>query len=346
MCASPSPYDFQTALSKGVVDLSSDRWSGHDRALLIAHLPAIDPGLVNRFAFFYGGASDADLDETTKIAAAIHAVVPRALLGATLPEVVDNTYSVGLACGAGRGQFTGQQVGGEPLDDRLSWVDLSRPVASRFYDCLGRHFIDMGFDFVHFENAEGVIEHSARPAAAHAAYLRLAQDLRRYATSKGQPLYLSADHTLAAEAHLEAVYEPSRFYHLGPAMRAFRNRIERPSHGVGYSYALSPVLIAAQQAKVPRSTTVLFYVDNWNSDQDDLRRMMELDGENRRFLISTSLKTARDHGAVFVPSLDHCVGCIPRGDVNDICEVLPDGRTQYDALACGDMSMLEDDIRK
>jgi hypothetical protein len=337
-------YSFEAAIQRGIVDLSSDRWSGHDRAPLIAALTKIDPGLVNRFAFFYGGPSNGDLDATLATLEAVHRAVPRALLGATLPEVVFGTYSVTLACPAGHPEtFSGQALGGTPMTKarHLSWVDLSRQAGFQYYDRLGKCFVDMGFEFLHFENAKGVQEHSSDPNAALANYQRLARSLRDYAAAEGRPLYLSGDYTIATALRLEAVYTPARFFHLIPEMRKYQNRIARPGYGMGYSFVLSPALIEAQKARLPMKTALLVYVDNWDSSQDDLRRMMELDAENRRYLIKQSVETARKHGAIFVPSLDHCVGCVPPNDIGDPCELLPDGRTQYDALACGDLLVIE-----
>ena len=170
-----------------------------------------------------------------------------------------------------------------------------------------------------------MIRNSANPAQALAAYTQLALNLRRRAADKGRPLYLSGDFTTAAALKLEAVYEPSRFYHLEPAYKRYQNRVARPGAGNGYSYVLSPAIIEDQKAKLPATTAVLFYVDNWNDKEDDLRRMMELDAGNRRFMIAQSLVVARQHGALFVPSLDHCVGCVAPRLVGDACEILPDG---------------------
>jgi hypothetical protein len=335
------PYKFEEALQKGAVDLSSNYWTGHDRAPLIAQLAKIDPGLVNRFAFFYGGANRQDVLETKTITGVIHSAVPRALMGATLPEHIRVDYDTKLSCpGTGETRYTAQGIGNQHQSDKLVWLDISRPISSDYYICLGRQYIDMGFSFIHFENAGGVIAHSADPNAALRMLTGVARVLRDYATIGRRPLYLSGDPATAVPLKLDAVYEPSRFYHLEPAYQKFQNKVLRPGHGIGYSYVLSRNIIAEEKSLLPSGVAVLFYVDNWNSDEDDLRRMMELDVDNRRFLIAQSLIVARQNGAYFVPSLDHCVGCIPANDVIDKCEILPNNQTQYDAFSCEDIPIL------
>jgi hypothetical protein len=81
----------------------------------------------------------------------------------------------------------------------------------------------------------------------------------------------------------------------------------------------------------------MFYVDNWDPEQDDLRRLMELGSANRRTLIVRSAENAAAGGAYFIPALYHCEGCGPKAEViGDPCEILPNGKTQYDAYVCGD----------
>ncbi len=343
MQTSDSPYDWPQALAKGVLDLSSDRWSGRDRGALVAHLAALDPGIVNRFAFFFGGASEDDLVATAAFAATVHQAVPRAILGATLPELIHADYALSTSCGGRATSFAADDITGRSAGN-YRWLDMSRPQAAAYYECLGERYLDIGFSFIHFENSGTVIRNSANPAQALAAYTQLALNLRRRAADKGRPLYLSGDFTTAAALKLEAVYEPSRFYHLEPAYKRYQNRVARPGAGNGYSYVLSPAIIEDQKAKLPATTAVLFYVDNWNDKEDDLRRMMELDAGNRRFMIAQSLVVARQHGALFVPSLDHCVGCVAPRLVGDACEILPDGRSQYDALTCGDMQTIRQNL--
>jgi hypothetical protein len=85
----------------------------------------------------------------------------------------------------------------------------------------------------------------------------------------------------------------------------------------------------------------MFYIDNWDPEQDDLRRLMELRSANRRTLIVKSAENAVAGGAYFIPTVYHCEGCGPRADVvGDPCEVLPNGKTQYDAFVCGDWSTI------
>ncbi len=343
MQTSDTAYDWPEALEKGALDLSSDRWSGRDRGALIAHLAELDPGIVNRFAFFFGGASEQDLAATAAVAAKVHQAVPRAIMGATLPELIRADYAVALTCGGKATSFVAGDITGQASGD-YRWLDMSRPAAAAYYECLGERYLGMGFSLIHFENSGTVIRNSANHAQALAAYVQVAAELRRRAGEQGRPLYLSGDFTTAAALKLEAVYEPSRFYHMEPGYKRYQNRVPRPGHGNGYSYVLSLAIIEDQKAKLPATTAVLFYVDNWNDKEDDLRRMMELDADNRRFMIAQSLVVARQHGALFVPSLDHCVGCVAPRLVGDPCEILLDGRSQYDALTCGDIHTLRQNL--
>jgi hypothetical protein len=64
---------------------------------------------------------------------------------------------------------------------------------------------------------------------------------------------------------------------------------------------------------------------------------MELDADNRRYLIAASSQTAHKYGAYFIPNLLHCVDCIPAAVVGDRCEIRVDGKAEYDAVACGDL---------
>jgi hypothetical protein len=45
---------------------------------------------------------------------------------------------------------------------------------------------------------------------------------------------------------------------------------------------------------------------------------MELDGDNRRYLITTSAQIAHHYRAYFIPNLLHCGDCIPAKVVGDI----------------------------
>lgn len=108
-----------------------------------------------------------------------------------------------------------------------------------------------------------------------------------------------------------------------------------------YSCSLSPPHVQDVLATTPRHAKVFFYIDNWNATQDDLHRFMELDGDNRRYLITASAQTAHKYGAYFIPNLLHCVDCIPAEVVGDKCEIRPDGKTEYDAVTCNDLAIVK-----
>jgi len=61
-------------------------------------------------------------------------------------------------------------------------------------------------------------------------------------------------------------------------------------------------------------------------------------------MIVESAKTARANGAYFIPSLNHCDGCIPPPVIGDPCELMP-GRsdsTEYDVVRCEDEAAIEE----
>jgi hypothetical protein len=53
---------------------------------------------------------------------------------------------------------------------------------------------------------------------------------------------------------------------------------------------------------------------------------------------------ARGGGAYFIPSLDHCDGCIAPSSIGDKCELMPGrtDKTEYDAIRCGDEAAIKD----
>ena len=52
----------------------------------------------------------------------------------------------------------------------------------------------------------------------------------------------------------------------------------------------------------------------------------------------------RGGGAYFIPSLDHCDGCIAPSSIGDKCELMPGrtDKTEYDAIRCGDEAAIKD----
>ncbi len=148
---------------------------------------------------------------------------------------------------------------------------------------------------------------------------------------------------MAREMALDSVYIPARFY-IEDFDRQYRNKVGTDV-GRRYTYVLSPLIVQDLVGAVPKSTRVFFYVDNFDPHQDDLRRMMELDGPNRRELIKRSGEVAARYGATFVPSYNHCDGCVPLNLVGDTCEVDPGSKLSvYNAHECGDLEAIRESL--
>jgi hypothetical protein len=343
--AGAQPYSFQQAAELGMVYLAPSHDAGeNDR--IIRRLSEINPGIVEGLGYLWGGPTEQRLAYAATIAAKVRQQLPRVLLGAAWSEGIRPGYDEVLHCGGSLGErrFTVDEISWRrPQGQSSVWVDLSKPAAVSFYDCVGQIYIDRGFTVLRFEAPTLMLRYSAGPATAAEAFARVAVDMRAYAARRGQPIYFIGDPNLARYVHLDGVYVPSRFYHttLASALK-YQNRISRPAIGVGYSYALSPLIVRETVDRVPAGTKVFFDVDNWDPRQDDLRRFMELDHDNRRFLILQSARNARQGGAYFIPPLDHCGGCVPRDAVIDPCEVLPNGSTEYNAMRCRDLAVINE----
>lgn len=222
-----------------------------------------------------------------------------------------------------------------------AWLDLARPEARDYYLCIGLALIDKGFTLIGFPEHENVIAHASSKPDAVTNFVSVFKQLRQYGESKGERIYFSGDPaTDATVTEVDFYYVPARFFHTTFAQQ-YQNKVSRPGIGVGYAYSLSPRRVHDVMATVPPGRRVFFYVDNWDAKQDDLRRFMELDSANRRYLLSTSAHTARQGGAYFILNLLHCVDCIPASVVGDRCEVRPDGKTEYDAVTCGDLPTIK-----
>jgi hypothetical protein len=228
-------------------------------------------------------------------------------------------------------------------------VDMAarKPAAAVFYDCFAQSYIDSGIAILRFEAPALMLKYASNPKAAERAFGEIAAHARAYAAAKGAHVYFIGDPALKG-IHLDGVYVPSRFYHTSAFAVKYQNKISRPDIGVGYSYALSPRIVRETVASVPAGTRVFFDVDHWDSTQDDLRRFMELDAENRRYLILQSMRNAKKGGASFVPPLDTCGGCTPRAAVVDACEKPPNPSpdyTEYNAIRCGDLATIREALR-
>jgi hypothetical protein len=169
------------------------------------------------------------------------------------------------------------------------------------------------------------------------------EELARYATERGISLSFSGEPKLAREMALDSVYIPARFY-IEDFDREYRNRVST-EFGAQYTYVLSPLIVQGLIREVTKRTGVLFYVDNFDSRQDDLRRMMELDGPNRRELIQRSGEVAARHGATFVPSYSNCDGCVPLNLVGDSCKAKLNSKLSvYNARECGDLEAIRETL--
>ena len=336
------PYNLDEAVRQGVVDINFNPWAKRGVGPLTQKLAVVNPGLVNRIGFHYGGQSDEVLNAVGSAVAAIHKVVPRAIFGGGFNEAVYKSYNGHLACGGNLGTqtFAADQLASKTsLGSNGEFVDISKPRVQDYYVCIGQISIDKDMVYLHFEAPSLVIRAaSGGPESAYAAYKSVESRLREYAASKGKAVYFSGDMELAAHVPLEGMYLPSRFYHVTiPKFIPYQNRIPNPGVGVGYTYALSDRIIADTRKETPPRTRILFYVDNWDPKQDDLRRVMELDGVNRRKLYLLSAQNAIKGGAYFIPPLVLCQGCIAPKDVGDPCELLDSATSEYDALACDDL---------
>ena len=344
--AADTLHSLDQASNLGMVDVSSDYWARSNLEQLIADLRLINPGIVNRFGFFYGGPTRKWIDVTGGIARAIRSALPKALMGAGFPEAILVDYDETLDCGSEEKRFVTIDLASQKFTEKVSWIDMSKGAAKGYYICLGERFLDQGFSLLHFEAPELVLQHSVDPKTAVRAYQMVAETLTDYAARKGIPIYFSGDQVLSKLIPLHAVYVASRFYHTTvPKAEPYKNRIERPGHGIGYSYSLSQRIVTDVVKESRSGIKVFFYIDNWDWKQDDLRRVMELDQENRRYLIESSITTARLGGAYFAPSLEHCRGCVPTVVVGDRCEITETGKSRYDADACGDVPTIAKALR-
>lgn len=336
-------YDLDLALRKGAVDLASL----HPRSEtgdIINHLKVIQPGIVNRFGYFWGGPSERRMADAQSIIVEIRKTLPHALLGGALSESISGKYNELIFCnenGKARQFRLEELTSGVVQQKDAIFVDLSKDAAVEFYRCVGKRYIDMGFNIIHFESPASVIRHAGSPDAAMSSYIMIIQELREYARYRGRPLYLSGDLFLSRNARLELLYIPSRVYHnTVPDYMPFRRKILNPGVGVGYTYALSEEIVRFYANALGGNTKVMFYVDNWDRNQDDLRRFMELDAANRRKFIQLSYATARKYGSFFVVPLNHCTGCVEAAFVGDQCEIVDSNMTEYNAVRCNDVEFI------
>ena len=349
--ASQPAFSFDEAIRHGVVSWRANpEWPAGTQDE-IDRIAALAPGLIYKVGIrnAWGHMGHQDIVRAASLFDALHRAMPRTLLGIGLNETVSKDYDETLQCPGQLGdiQFraaamtrpTAPLLGGTP------WLDLALPAAREFYLCQGEIFLSIGFTLIHFEEMQNVIAHSSSPSAAWNNYINLINNLRAFAAANRRSVYFSGDPVPSGKRMpLDSVYAPSRFFHTTiPAYVKFQNKVARPGVGKGYSYTLSDKLIRTVKAEASHDVRVFFYVDNWDPRQDDLRRLMELDGSNRRYLITSSAEVAHQEGAYFIPSLNHCDGCVPLEAVGDLCEILPGTqKTEYDVFRCGDVSAVRE----
>jgi len=339
-----SSYNFKEAVQHGVIDFVVNPWAHPDISADIVEIGKLAPGLVNRLGFEYGGMSSKRLNFSGDAASQIHGLLPRARIGGGFPENLKADYRAALPCDSEtdlrtftHDAITGKAYGG---NKDYYWVDISLVPAQEYYICIGKAQIRRQFDHLHFEESDEILANCASRAVCVLGYKRVRDELARYAKDRGIGLSFSGEPVLAGEMALDSVYIPARFY-VDDFDQQYRNKVSTDV-GVGHTYVLSPLIVQDLVREVPKGTNILFYVDNFDSRQDDLRRMVELDGPNRRELIKRSAMVAAKFGATFVPSYNHCDGCIPLNLIGDPCEA--DSKSNlsvYNARACGDLNTIK-----
>ena len=338
------------AIAQGVVNWRIDPQWPATKDVQLGLLQRLHPGLVYKIGLRtgWGQVDEGTLKSAGDIAGLIKAKIPDIMLGIGIGESVKPGLDVTLDCGGVSRRFIAAHMTNprKPLLGGTAWVDVSTDAGRDFYECQARKLIDSGYSLINPDGGGLVIKNAASPQKAVENFNRVFAGLKTYARSIGRAVYISGDVDMLHDGvDIDAAYLPSRFYHVTiPQYRKYQNKVSRPGVGVGYSYVLSPRIVADFRFESSSRTRLFFYVDNWDPAQDDLRRLMELDGVNRRFLIVESAKTAHANGAYFIPSLNHCDGCIPSSVIGDRCELTPgrSDRTEYDAVRCEDESAIEE----
>ena len=93
-----SLYDFDEAVGRGVVDINFNPSFKRPLNPVIDHLAELDPGIVNRFGFHFGGPDKEFLEQQATLLGQIRTRLPRALMGAVFPQDVFKDYHVILPC--------------------------------------------------------------------------------------------------------------------------------------------------------------------------------------------------------------------------------------------------------
>jgi hypothetical protein len=345
-------YSLDEGFARGAVTARMELFNKTDQQHVLSVIGDINPGVIlGTNVTIWGVIRQMDLESAGHLATELRQKLPHTLLASGVNESISLTKypPQTLECGGsiGRRTFAPADITDphlRPLGD-TAWIDMAAQGAHDYYLCIGTILIDQGFTILGFPEHENLIAHASDKPKAIGNLVDVFRTLRRYATSKGKQIYFLGDPaTDETVSDIDIYYMPARFFHTSFAQE-YQNKIIRPHVGVGYSYSLSPKRVGDAMTAAPRGKHVVFYVDNWDSKQDDLRRFMELDGNNRRYLLTTSLQTARRGGAYFSFNLLHCAGCLAPDVVGDKCEVRSDGKTEYDAVNCGDIPTIKQAIQ-
>lgn len=332
------------ALQRGYVDIRSGEAFPAENEPLFAALAYLRPGVVNNLAYNWNGVTLEEIQQSGRYLKAAMRFLPDGLFVASTFETVRNGYRADLKCKVGPTYFDFETLRGLAIDDARAWIDISRPATLDFFSCLGEIYIDQGFRILNIQQGDGLVEHALVKDAAKANLTLLQSRLNKYALERGIDLYWQGEPGMLDYMHLDLVMVPARFY-IDDFDRKYRNRVDRRGVGVGYSYSLSVLRVQDINASIAGRATAIFAVDNFDEKQDDLRRFMELDADNRRYLIVSSAQTAHDNGSVFAIPLDLCPGCINISYVRDQCMILPNGSSEYNAVRCLDLQVINEALK-
>jgi hypothetical protein len=347
-------YTLDKALRLGAVDFVQDPWRHRTYAQTVNQIAALGPGAIFEIGFLYGGVNQQFLTQTAEVAGLLRAKLPQTLLGARFPEALrllnsgENTRVI--SCGPSNGTFSYdnqsimESMIGPSYFAGAYWIDPRKQKTKEYLVCLGKAYIDSGFTMIGFTYPFGNANALGDPGGTYDAMRDVQAQLNRYADAKGATLIWGGDAESSMSIATDYAYEPMRVYDAHSYGAPYRNQISRPDVGVGYSYALSQAIITARKAATPNpATKLIFYVDNYDPNTDDLRRFTELDSRNRRFMMLESMRQARANGVSLSLPLTHCEGCIPAVAVVDQCHLVPGvvpSIASYEAFACGDFPVI------
>ena len=212
----PAIYDFDEAVRRGVVDFIVNPWANVQYDDIIANLPKINPGLVNRLGFQYGGVTLKKLDYTGDAAKRVHQVLPSARIGGGFPENLKTACSEKLPCDdeADLRTFSRPEVTSRPAGTggKYYWIDPSLAAAQDYYICVGKTQVRRGFTHFHFEKSDNILKQSASRLGSIAGYARVRDELIKYGKSRGVQLSFSGEPDLAREVPLDSLHIPARLY--------------------------------------------------------------------------------------------------------------------------------------